>query len=61
MDHTAKERYEISRRETLKRLGSGFGGLALAAILNKDALAARRIHDLQPRQPVHPPKAKAVI
>ncbi|MCP3695935.1 MAG: DUF1501 domain-containing protein, partial [Planctomycetaceae bacterium] len=61
MDHTAKERYEISRRETLKRLGSGFGGLALAAILNKDASAARRIHDLQPRQPVHPPRAKAVI
>ena len=61
MDHTAKERYEISRRETLKRLGSGFGGLALAAILNKDASAARRIHDLQPRQPVHQPRAKAVI
>ena len=39
MDHTAKERYEISRRETLKRLGSGFGGLALAAILNEDASA----------------------
>ena len=61
MDHTAKERYEISRRETLKRLGSGFGGLALAAILNEDAAATRKIHDLQPREPVHPPRAKAVI
>ncbi|MFP6621395.1 MAG: DUF1501 domain-containing protein [Pirellulaceae bacterium] len=61
MDHTAKERYEISRRETLKRLGSGFGGLALAALLNEDSSAARRIHDLQPRPPVHPPKATAVI
>lgn len=61
MDHASKEQYEISRRETLQRLGAGFGGLALATLLNEGSSAARRIHDLQPRQPVYPPKAKAVI
>ena len=61
MDHTAKERYEISRRETLKQLGSGFGGLALAALLRDDLQASRRVHDLSTRQPMHAPRAKAVI
>jgi hypothetical protein len=61
MNYTAKERYEISRRETLKRLGSGFGGLALAAILAEDLQASRRVHDLKSRKPMHEPRAKAVI
>jgi hypothetical protein len=61
MNYTAKERYEISRRETLKRLGSGFGGLALAAILAEDLQASRRVHDLKTRKPMHEPRAKAVI
>jgi hypothetical protein len=61
MNYTTKERYEISRRETLKRLGSGFGGLALAAILAEDLQASRRVHDLQIRKPMHEPRAKAVI
>ncbi|MFP6574763.1 MAG: DUF1501 domain-containing protein [Pirellulaceae bacterium] len=61
MNYTAKERYEISRRETLKRLGSGFGGLALASILAEDLQASRRVHDLKTRKPMHEPRAKAVI
>ena len=61
MNYTAKERYEISRRETLKRLGSGFGGLALAAILAEDLKASRRVHDLRTRKPMYEPRAKAVI
>jgi hypothetical protein len=61
VSHTAKEQYEISRRQTLKQLGAGFGGLALAALLAEEAPAAGRVHNLQPRQPVHAAKATAVI
>src|SRR6266852_9037574 len=48
----------LSRREVLSTLGGGFGGLALASLLNADA---PRPHDLQPRRPHFEPKARAVI
>jgi hypothetical protein len=58
--------FPISRREAVARLGSGFGGLALAALLgsgNRPALAAESgsRFDLAPRPPHFPPRAKAVI
>ncbi len=54
----------LSRREVLARLGGGFGGLALAAVLG-DSGASRADapvrHDLRPRPPHFPGKARAVI
>ena len=58
---TTREHYEISRRQTLKQLGAGLGGAILSTLLNEDAKAERRIHNLTPRPPIHEPKAKAVI
>ena len=54
-----RDDYEINRRQTLMRLGGGFGALALGALLGEQAAAARR--DLAPRAPAHPAKARAVI
>src|SRR5205823_13046105 len=48
----------LSRREVLSTLGGGFGGLVLASLLKADA---PRPHDLRPRPPHHPAKARAVI
>jgi hypothetical protein len=58
-----------SRREVLTRLGGGFGGMALAALLGDrqpargDAPAPARPdhYDLAPRRPHFPGKARAVI
>ena len=47
-----------SRREMLRVAACGFGGAALAAILNQAALAA---NPLAARQGHHPAKAKRVI
>ena len=58
---TTREHYEISRRQTLKQLGAGLGGAILSTLLNEDAKAEPRIHNLTPRPPIHEPKAKAVI
>jgi hypothetical protein len=53
----------LTRRDVLARLGGGFGGLALAALLGdmhaEEAAPAR--YDLAPKRPHHPAKAKAVI
>src|SRR5262249_11385784 len=52
------------RREVLARLGGGFGGLALAALLETDAAAADPAPvpgDLKPRRPHFPARARAVI
>src|SRR5437016_5534407 len=49
---------QLSRREVLSTLGGGFGGLALASLLQADA---PRSHDLRARQPHFEPKARAVI
>src|ERR1043166_3406523 len=48
----------LSRREVLPRLGGGFGGLALASLLQADA---PRPYDLRPRQPHFEPNARAVV
>jgi hypothetical protein len=52
----------ISRREVLSRLGGGFGGLALASLLEPHLRAnAPRSHDLRAKSPHFPPRARAVI
>jgi hypothetical protein len=48
-----------SRRDFLQHLGGGFGSMALASMLEQDALAAS--NPLSPRKPHHAAKAKAVI
>jgi hypothetical protein len=49
----------LTRREVLSRLGGGFGGLALAALLSEQGAEAS--HDAKPRKPHFAPRAKAVI
>jgi hypothetical protein len=56
----------LTRRQVLCRLGGGFGGLALAALLGPSALRAggdspTAAPDLAPRPPHFPAKATAVI
>ena len=58
---TQREHYEISRRQTLKQMGAGFGGAMLASLLHEETQAGTKIHDLKPRMPMHEPRAKAVI
>ena len=48
----------VTRRDALRRLGDGFGGLALAAMMSESAPAAVRSST---RTPDSAPKAKAVI
>ena len=60
-DLTNREHYEISRRQTLKHLGAGFGGAVLASLMHEETHAVRKVHNLIPREPMHEPKAKAVI
>jgi hypothetical protein len=55
-----------SRREFLRRAGAGFGGLALAALLARDAAAGTSARCaannlLAPRPPHLPPRARSVI
>lgn len=55
-----------TRREVLARLGGGFGGLALSALLSEGRAepsrsAHPRRHDLTPRPPHYPARARAVI
>jgi len=54
-----------TRRELLARLGGGFGGLALAALLGEGETAARAAtaagFDVSPKPPQHVPRARAVI
>jgi hypothetical protein len=52
----------LSRREALIRMGGGFGGLALAGLLNAENNSARAAgYDLLPKPSDHSPKARAVI
>src|SRR5262245_15617291 len=53
----------MTRRDVLARLGGGFGGLALAALLQESrAEAPTPVHfDLRPRVPHRPARARAVI
>jgi Protein of unknown function (DUF1501) len=50
-----------TRRQVLTRLGAGFGGLALGALLDPNAVADSAPHDVKLRPPHYPAKAKAVI
>src|SRR5690242_19700784 len=53
-----------SRREFLLRAGAGFGGLALAALLARDAQGGTRrsaTNPLTPRAPHFPARARSVI
>jgi len=66
-------RRTIARRGFFEQVGAGFSGVALASLLNDDALAGalsktvavgerhRGVHDLQARQPNFQPRAKSVI
>jgi len=53
----------VSRRQWLAQAGGGFGGLALAAMLHGDAVAAKPAPEspFAPKQPHHDPRAKRVI
>ena len=51
----------VSRREMLARCAGGFGGAALAALLNDKAYGAAPVKALGNVQPHHPARAKSVI
>lgn len=52
----------VNRRSFFDRVGSGLYGAALAQLLAEDLPAAeRRVHDLQPHQPLREPQANSVI
>ena len=55
----------VSRREAISRIGSGFGGLALGALLgdfgHTASAAEGTTHNLLPKRPHHQPRARAVI
>ena len=51
---------QLTRRETLTRLGGGFGGMVLAAMAGQGH-AATGTHNVLPKQPHYAPKARAVI
>src|SRR5438093_5351330 len=51
----------ISRRDLLRRVACGFGGVALAGLLAEEAAAADAGSPLAPKAPHFPAKAKRVI
>ncbi len=62
MNQTANQYQSISsRREALKKLGAGFGGLALSTLLREDAVAAKGFYGLSQRSPEVRPRATSVI
>ena len=65
VQNTAKQHASFSRRDALSRLGNGFGGLALGALLgdfDRSALGAEATsHNLLSKAAHHEPKARAVI
>jgi hypothetical protein len=62
---TPEELFQHSRRQFLRQCGMGFGAAALAAMLQRDLLAAQPkidpLHPLAPRRPPLNAKAKHVI
>ena len=53
---------KMSRRRMLGRTACGFGSLALAGLCQQNSLAGDTIrHDLKPRQPMFPARAKRII
>ncbi len=55
--------HRLSRRDVLARLGGGFGALALHSLLApaSGAEGVSAAHDLTPKRPLRPAKARAVI
>jgi hypothetical protein len=55
----------VSRRDAFARMGGGFGGLALGALLGEFAAPVSALesatHPLLPKPPHHSPQARAVI
>lgn len=64
-DRTRSHVEPLSRRDTLARMGSGFGGIALGALLGefeRPAFASGAAGlNLLPKSPDHAPRARAVI
>ena len=63
--HATASNNHLSRRESISRMGSGFGGIALSALLgdfDRTASAAEGVnHNVLARPPHHQPRARAVI
>jgi hypothetical protein len=60
------ETNSVNRRSVFQHVGSALYGAALAQLLGRDLYAedtsaSRGLFDLKPKQPLHPPRAKAVI
>jgi hypothetical protein len=53
--------FPTSRRELLRRTGTGLGLLGLAALLQEEATADRREYPLAPRSSHHAPRVRRVI
>jgi Protein of unknown function (DUF1501) len=51
----------LDRREFMGSMGSGLGSIALACLLNEEAIAAPPANPLAPKAPMFAPKAKRVI
>lgn len=51
----------VTRRNFLWEIGSGFGGMALAALMQKNANAKAKVSPLSPKVPYFDAKAKRVI
>ncbi|MCH2201817.1 MAG: DUF1501 domain-containing protein [Fuerstiella sp.] len=63
---TVQHHHHLDRRSFFDHVGSGLYGAALAQLLGGDLIASesshnRPVHNLLPQQPVHEPKAKAMI
>ena len=56
-------RRAATRRDFFTRVGSGLAGVALAQMLQEDALAATpsAVDPMAPKKPDHPPTAKSII
>ncbi|HVJ44771.1 MAG TPA: DUF1501 domain-containing protein, partial [Luteolibacter sp.] len=51
----------LTRRSVLRSAGAGFGYLALAGLMGKQAIAAPAANPIAPRKPHFAPKAKRII
>lgn len=51
----------LTRRQCLQDAFCGFGGIAVASLLNDESLRAETVHPLAPQLPHTPPSAKNVI
>jgi hypothetical protein len=53
--------HSLTRRELLKRCGTGLGMIGLAGVLADDGLLASEVNPLAPKKPHFPGKAKRVV